>query len=143
MNLRNITKANNIKTARDNRPSAFWKEWKEIDIPKNTDTLNDSNNPKKWWDDHRPLLCQTAALGPSTNTRENKDTNKSKLGPVFQGFRYCQVKKNEIVKMRYVTMPDLKANNFELHREKPKIFRRPNAPDHLADQGTNAPIIGQ
>ena len=33
-------------------------------VPPYPDTLENSSNPKQWWADHRPIIAQTAALGP-------------------------------------------------------------------------------
>jgi hypothetical protein len=35
-----------------------------IAVPPYPNTLENSTNPKQWWSDHRPIIAQTAALGP-------------------------------------------------------------------------------
>lgn len=39
-------------------------DWSTISVPPYPDTLAASTNPKQWWLNHRPIIAQTAALGP-------------------------------------------------------------------------------
>ena len=83
--IRDVAVAGPVRPVRDNRPGAFWTEWQEMDIPRYADTLNDAADPARWWRDHRPLLCQTGALGPGVNVREDKHQNKQQARPVISG----------------------------------------------------------
>jgi len=115
-----------ISQVTDNRASAFWKTWQELAVPPYADPLNNTRDPKAWWTRHRTLILQTAALGPTTNTRRNREINPDPPGPVFQGFRYLSVANNAISRIRYVTMPELRAANFKLPWE----------------VGVSAPVVG-
>ena len=42
----------------------------EVAVPPYADPLNTSADPVSWWDSHRPLVLQTAALGPISVMRE-------------------------------------------------------------------------
>lgn len=127
--VRNIPMAGSVRTVRDNRPDVFWQEWLQLDIPQYAESLNDASDPGIWWDTHRPLLCQTGALGPGVNTRKDKAENEHKPGPSFQGFRYSRVTNNRIAKMHYVTVDALRSNNFVMPWEaaltKPRPRPRP------------------
>jgi hypothetical protein len=92
-------------------PDDVWKSWLRVEIPKFSQPLNSSQNPKKWWNERRPILAQTAALGPMKVSRR-KANNKTKPGPDFQGFRVIFVRNNVIPKMRYVSLRKLRKNDF-------------------------------
>jgi hypothetical protein len=70
-----------------------------------------------WWNEHRPLLLQTASLGPIDMAQRHpdgcdEDLNPTKPGPSFQGFRVIQVVDNTIDKIRYVTLRDLRQYRY-------------------------------
>ena len=80
--------------------------------PPYADPLNSSDDPAAWWNAHRPLIMQTAALGPIDPVqRFDKPTVPE---PTFQGFRLVQVRSNVIQKIRYVTMLELRSSSFVL-----------------------------
>lgn len=106
-------------------PDAFWPKWKRIDVPRYAHPLNSATDPASWWESHRPILAQTAALGPTEqNDREDDSAdpvNPSKPGPSFQGFRVIFVLDNVIAKMRYVNLRNLRQNGFTMPWEKPGV----------------------
>jgi hypothetical protein len=113
-----------ISQMRDNRPGVFWKTYEQLAVPPYPNPLNSSSDPARWWRDHGPIIVQTAALGPTTNTREDLKLNPERPNPVFQGFRYIAVAQNVITHVRYVTMPELRAARFRLDWE-PRVLSLP------------------
>lgn len=78
--------------------------------------LNNSNDKKSWWDSHRPLITQTAALGPLEGAqRDDPDAGKERIPEaIFQGFRVIKLKNNVIDKIHYVILADLRLNNYKM-----------------------------
>jgi len=76
-------------------------------IPPYAHELNSSKTPAQWWVDHRPLVVQTAGLGPLENAQRLAPGATETLSPTFQGFRLICVKNNVIDKIRYVKLADL------------------------------------
>lgn len=58
---------------------------------------------RAWWADHRPLLLQTAALGPLDNHQVS-----------FAGFRLVQVRENVIQAIHFVAIEGLAAAGYNL-----------------------------
>ncbi len=108
----------------DNRPGAVWKDLSTFNVPPYASPLASASTPAEWWRAHAPVVVQTAALGPGSNTRADKDTNADVPGPNFQGFRILQVASNTITRVRYITMPELRAAGFRLPWER-GAFRPP------------------
>jgi 3',5'-cyclic AMP phosphodiesterase CpdA len=78
-----------------------------LEIPPYKDPLNLAQDPRGWWESHRPLVMQTASLGSmDRNQREELPS------PSFQGFRVITIENDVITKMRYVTMRELRRNDF-------------------------------
>ena len=57
-------KALNVKIDQSVSIADPEREKGAIYVPPYAKPLNESNDPEKWWDDHRPLLIQSAPLGP-------------------------------------------------------------------------------
>lgn len=111
-----------IQTVVDHREDfAAWQKSILLNVPTYKNPLNNSTNAVAWWNEHRPIIVQTAALGPTeSNTRKDAKENSEKPGPAFNGFRYIKITANVITKIRYVTLKELRDNNFKLSWE-PKI----------------------
>jgi hypothetical protein len=93
---------------RDDRQ--FWKEWKEVDVPPYAEPLASSPDPRRWWQRHRPLLMQTAPLGPiEVNQRRDTKQNPSRPGPSLRGMRLISVRDNVIRSIRRVRSAELAA----------------------------------
>ena len=115
-----------------------------VTTPPYATPLDTATDPKQWWKDHRPIIAQTAALGP-VDPRQRFDPMWRKSGtsdvteahtqpadttrivdqwpdPTFNGFRLVQVKGNVINKVRYITLADLRKANFNLPWETHSIF---------------------
>lgn len=88
-------------------PTPLQRGHSRLDVPPYAIPLNSAHNPHAWWERHRPLIMQTAALGPI-------DTNQRMAMPnvSFQGFRFFSVEDNVISKMHYVTLADLRRREF-------------------------------
>lgn len=83
------------------------------------DPLNSSKNSKEWWSKHRPLITQTAALGPLEGCQRDDIDNADRIQEtVFQGFRVIRVRNNVIDKVHYVRLKELRALNYEMPWEK-------------------------
>jgi hypothetical protein len=105
-------------------------------VPPYATPLDTAADTKAWWQSHRPIIAQTAALGPmdprqrfdplwkkngSTDTTESKTQPSGTTQvvtqwpePTFNGFRFVQVQGNVIHKVRYITLAELRALNFRL-----------------------------
>jgi predicted MPP superfamily phosphohydrolase len=71
-----------------------------------TDSVSEARD---WWNDHRPLVTQTSALGPIENSQREE-----KPFPIFQGFRFGRVRQNTIVKLHTVRLVELRQNNLKM-----------------------------
>jgi hypothetical protein len=93
---------------RDHRDT-LWATYHRIDVPPYPDPLNATSDARQWWEKHRPLIMQTAAVGPvDQNTRRDTDTNKLRPRTVFQGIRVFTVADNVIRRGHYVTMQEIR-----------------------------------
>lgn len=74
-----------------------------ITVPPYADPLDSTADPRQWWSRHRPLLLQTAALGPIENRHLT-----------FSGFRLLSVRDNVIERIRLIPMERLEHSGFTL-----------------------------
>jgi hypothetical protein len=74
----------------------------ELVVPPYADPLNRSADPVAWWETHRPLVLQTAALGPVSGLRE------------FAGFRVVEVADNVIRRISRVPIERLERSGWAL-----------------------------
>ncbi|HET6262409.1 MAG TPA: hypothetical protein VFG99_09255, partial [Chloroflexia bacterium] len=72
-------------------------------VPPYATPLNSAADPRAWWEERRPLVMQTAALGPIDTNQRADMPNAS-----FQGFRVLSVEGDTIVKISYVTLAELR-----------------------------------
>jgi 3',5'-cyclic AMP phosphodiesterase CpdA len=98
-----------LTQVRDNREGAVWETLDTLAVPPYRRPLAAASDPAAWWSKHGPMVVQTAALGPCTNTREDAETNADPPGPQFQGFRLLDVKANVIVRAHYLTLTDARS----------------------------------
>lgn len=83
------------------------------------DPLNTAHDKAAWWSQHRPLLVETAALGPlGSGSNDRHEPGKRKPNPIFQGFRLITVSGKNISSIRYLILPEVRAHNFEMPFEK-------------------------
>jgi hypothetical protein len=78
-------------------------------VPPYATPLNSAADPRAWWEQHRPLVMQTAALGPIDTNQRAEVPNAS-----FQGFRVLSVQGNTISKISYVTLAELRQDAVSL-----------------------------
>jgi hypothetical protein len=74
-----------------------------LSVPPYPTPLNSAADPRAWWEERRPLVMQTAALGPMDTNQRADMPNAS-----FQGFRVLSVEENTISKISYVTLAELR-----------------------------------
>jgi len=72
-----------------------------VKVPPYADPLDKAGNKQAWWDKHRPLIVQTAALGPF-------DTPEAD----FCGFRLISVKNNLIDRIQFCSINVLHAKGY-------------------------------
>jgi hypothetical protein len=121
-----------------------------IAAPPYATPLDTAADTKAWWEAHRPILAQTAALGPIDPRQRfdplwkkngSSDTVEAKTQPsgttqvvtqwpepTFNGFRLVQVQGNVIHKVRYITLAELRRLNFRLPWEVTRILPFPVTP---------------
>ncbi len=88
-------------------PQPIQEGYARLEVPPYGDPLNSSDDPRAWWDSHRPLVMQTASLGSmDRNQREQLPS------PSFQGFRVITVENDAITRMNYVTLRELRKNDY-------------------------------
>ncbi len=95
--------------ARDARTGTMYRR---LDVPPYPTPLNDAPDPKGWWEAHRPLMLQTASVGPIDKNQRIDPDDPEKPSIAFQGFRVISVQDNTISKIRHVRLADLRRNNF-------------------------------
>ena len=88
-------------------PQPLQEGYARLEVPPYSDPLNAANDAHQWWDRHRPLVMQTASLGSMDRSQREEMPS-----PSFQGFRLITVENDAISKMRYVTLKELRKNNF-------------------------------
>ena len=72
-------------------------EWR-LQVPPYAQPLSKATDIPGWWSRHRPLILETAAVGPTeSNTRGTELP-----GPSFQGYRVIQVAGRHIVSIHHV-----------------------------------------
>lgn len=108
----------------NNHSSAFnAKSWRKLATPPYRDPLNETSNPRAWWQRHAPVLVQTAPTGPFD--ANNRDLDEPK--PFFRGYRLIQVKDGRIARMAYEILP-VSAGRGVTGPPRPRPRPRPVAP---------------
>jgi hypothetical protein len=91
-----------------------------IAVPPYPKPLATAADPRAWWAEHRPLLLQTAALGPMENNQVS-----------FSGFRLVSVNANVIDKIHHVSIDRLQASDYRLPWEQAIGAEAPRTHRHL------------
>ncbi|HYO50055.1 MAG TPA: metallophosphoesterase [Chloroflexia bacterium] len=78
-------------------------------VPPYATPLNSAADPRAWWEERRPLVMQTAAMGPIDTNQRADMPNAS-----FQGFRVLSVEGNTIRRISYVTLAELRRDAISL-----------------------------
>jgi len=78
----------------------------QVQVPPYANPLSEAADTSRWWAEHRPLVLQTASLGPLDIAQAS-----------FTGFRVLQVRNNVIDKIRFVSIPRLEANQYRMSWE--------------------------
>jgi hypothetical protein len=76
---------------------------KQVQVPPNRFPLSEAPDPKAWWDGQRPVVLQTAALGPQEDSQVT-----------FSGFRLLRVRGNVISKVFHVPVQRLEEHGWAL-----------------------------
>jgi hypothetical protein len=88
-----------------------------LEVPPYSNPLNASGNPRDWWAHHRPLIMQTSSLGSmDRNQREEMPS------PSFQGVRVIDVQDDVVTGIHYVTLTDLRRNDYLMPWEQQKAL---------------------
>lgn len=112
-----------VRQIRDHRfdpPLVF----NQLDVLPYADPLDGIENfqalKAAWWARHRPLIVETAALGPRDHNQ--RVTGSTKPSTSFQGFRYFGVNDNVIRRSHYVVLDELRSHDFEMPWEKDNVI---------------------
>jgi Calcineurin-like phosphoesterase len=92
----------------------FIEKW--IEVPPYPTPLNKTSDKMAWWTKHRPLVIQTAALGPIEtfhNRLGNPDRRLSDYS-FFHGCRKIIVKNNSISSIEYIHMNEIRGSKPRL-----------------------------
>jgi len=87
-------------------PISGWLLKNVIQVPPYANPLNSAEDSAQWWEQHRPLILQTGALGPLDNSQAT-----------FTGFRVITVKNNVIRKIDFIPTDRLEAKRYDLSWE--------------------------
>jgi hypothetical protein len=90
-------------------PTPTQPGYGRLAVPPYSTPLNSAADPRAWWEEHRPLVMQTASLGPMDTNQRADVPNAS-----FQGFRVLSVEDNTISRISYVTLAELRQNAVKL-----------------------------
>lgn len=90
-------------------PSGSTSQLRQVEVPPYPRPLSAATDAKAWWRQHRPLIVQTAGLGPIEASQRSADKK-----PVFNGFRVMLVRDDVISEMHYVTMTELRNRHLRM-----------------------------
>jgi hypothetical protein len=82
------------------------KHPRQLQVPPYPTPLSEAANPRAWWATHRPLVLQTAPLGPQDNSQVS-----------FSGFRLLSVSGDVIEKVHTISTDRLEAHGYRLALE--------------------------
>jgi hypothetical protein len=88
------------------RPEAIDDRHGRVEVPPYPTPLNESSDPARWWDEHRPLIAQTSSLGSMDRNQRIEHPDAT-----FQGFRVVRVQNNVMARVEYVKLNDLRAQS--------------------------------
>jgi hypothetical protein len=97
-----------VEIVRDQRDDGFA-EFRRLRVPPYPDTLRDATNKRAWWKRHRPLILQTACLGPVDYSQRRPSEGRALKPEVsFQGVRLVAVDGDHISSIRYVGIDEIR-----------------------------------
>jgi hypothetical protein len=80
-------------------------------IPGYSETLLDASSAGSWWFEKRPVILQSAPLGPiDSNQRFEEDVAGTVVeppDPVFQGVRLVEVEQGFVSRVRWVSLSEI------------------------------------
>ena len=82
------------------------KHPRQLQVPPYPTPLSHAADPRAWWATHRPLVLQTAPLGPQENSQVS-----------FSGFRLLSVSGDVIEKVHTISTDRLEAHGYRLALE--------------------------
>ena len=91
---------------REHRGASRGASHQLVRVPPYADPLDSTPRPATWWKRHRPLLLQTASVGP-LDSWQRRDSKNQKPSPSFRGFREIKVERDVVVSVDYVRLDDL------------------------------------
>lgn len=115
----------NVRRVRDNRFDPPLR-YNQLDVPPYANSLDSvlsmQATKSAWWISHRPLIVETAALGPLD--RSQRVVGSTRPSVSFMGFRYFGVRSGVIHNAVYIALRELRENSFVMPWESAG-----NAPD--------------
>ena len=98
-----------VQKITEHRPT-IWPDLSLVRVPPFSDPLSNATDTRQWWAKYSPIVTQTAALGPSDNSRASLTEHDRQPSPNQQGFRVIQVKDNVIDRVHYIHAEALRAS---------------------------------
>ena len=95
-----------VVEVRDDRPNTPV-EFRQLKVPPYKDPLAQAKDKPDWWSRHRPLVLQTACVGPLDHSRRLGAGNNPRA--TFQGIRALRVDDDHVRLIRYVGIADIRA----------------------------------
>ncbi len=103
----------NVRRVRDNRFDPPLR-YNQLDVPPYANSLDSvlsmQATKSAWWISHRPLIVETAALGPLD--RSQRVVGSTRPSVSFMGFRYFGVRSGVIHNAVYIALRELRENGF-------------------------------
>lgn len=97
---------------------------KFLEIPPYTQPLNNASNKNDWWQHHRPLLIQSAPLGPTEHTNRTRKL-PSPSQPSNEGCKLLIIRNNKIDKILQISRRELLKSDFKIPKGvHPVIFKK-------------------
>ncbi len=138
-----------VRIRRDRQATGIV-ESRELRVPPYGDPLDATAEKAAWWARHRPLILQTACLGPidysQRGARPTGGKTIAKRRVSFQGVRWVRVEGDSISLIKYVSMADIQAGKPPLPRPKPlhdDLITLPDDAGILQDVAPAAPSPGK
>jgi hypothetical protein len=128
-----------VRVQRDQRENGII-ESRELRVPPYPNPLSGASNKVAWWKTHRPLILQTACVGPidysQRGARPTNGETKDKRRTSFQGVRWVRVRGDTIARISYVLMNDIRSGTS------PNPPPRPERPPIFVDPPTKTKVVG-
>jgi hypothetical protein len=95
-----------VVEVRDHKPSTLV-EFRQLKVPPYNDPLAQASDKPDWWSRHRPLILQTACIGPVDHSRRVGAGNKPRA--TFQGIRALRVEDDHVSLISYIGIAEIRA----------------------------------